>query len=151
MKRTIRLTESDLTRIVRRVIKEQDEKLRKLKYQIDGIKKTGKINISVTNQNAEVSFTDKNGQNVTENVLVTDFPFIFDVNTTPSFTPGRKSLGDKLRKHFVKLMSQGKTINITINPNADATFTFPGTGAKASETYTENLTPYFLAYVFSVQ
>ena len=31
MKRTIRLTESDLTKIVRRVIKEQDEKLGKLK------------------------------------------------------------------------------------------------------------------------
>jgi hypothetical protein len=150
MKRTIRLTESDLTKIVRRVIKEQDEKLGKLKYQIDGIKKTGKINVSVTNQNAEVSFTDKDGQAVTENVLVTDFPFIFDVKSNPSFTPGQRSLGEKMRQHFVKLRSEGKTINITINPNADATFTFPGTGTKASKTYTENLKPSFLAYVFSL-
>ena len=146
----VRLTESDLTRIVRRVIKEQDQKLGKLKYQIDGIKKTGNINISVTNQNAEVSFTDKNGQAVTENVLVTDFPFIFDVDSNPSFTPGQRSLGEKMRQHFVKLRSQGKTINITTNPNADATFTFPGLGAKASETFTENLKPSFLAYVFSL-
>ena len=142
-----RLTERDLSRIVRRVIKEQDEKLGKLKYQIDGIKKTGKINISVTNQNAEVSFTDRNGQ-VTENVLVTDFPFIFDVNSNPSFTPGQRSLGERMRQHFIKLRSEGKTINITINPNADATFTFPG--SNTDKIYTETLTPTFLAYVFSL-
>ena len=142
-----RLTERDLSRIVRRVIKEQDEKLGKLKYQIDGIKKTGKINISVTNQNAEVSFTNRNGQ-VTENVLVTDFPFIFDVNSNPSFTPGQRSLGERMRQHFIKLRSEGKTINITINPNADATFTFPG--SNTDKIYTETLTPTFLAYVFSL-
>ena len=55
-----------------------------------------------------------------------------------------------MRQHFVKLRSEGKSINITINPNADATFTFPGTGTKASKTYTENLKPSFLAYVFSL-
>jgi hypothetical protein len=150
MKRIIRLTESDLTRIVRRVINEQepDQKLGKLKYQIDGIKLTGIIKVSVTNQNAKVSFTDKDGQAVTENVLVTDFPFIFDVNTNPSFTPGQRSLGEKMRQHFIKLRSEGKTINITINPNADATFTFPG--SNTDKIYTETLTPKFLAYVFSL-
>ena len=151
MKKIIRLTESDLTRIVKRVIKEQDQKLEKLRNQIDGIKETGNINISVTNQNAEVSFTDKDGQAVTQNVLVTDFPFIFDVRTNPWHTPGQKELGEEMRKHFAKLMTQGKTINITTNPNADATFTFPGLGRKSDKTFTENLTPTFLAYVFSVQ
>ena len=40
--------------------------------------------------------------------------------------------------------------NISIN-SGDAKFTFPGTGSKSGETFTENLTPYFLAYVFSVE
>jgi hypothetical protein len=149
MKKIIRLTESDLTRIVRRVINEQDSKLGILKQQINGIKNTGTIKVSVKNQNANVSFTDKDGQSVNENILVSDFPFVFGVSLNPSYTPGQGSLAQKLKKHFEKLMPEGKTINISID-SGTATFTFPGRGDKSGETFTETISPRFLAVVFSV-
>jgi hypothetical protein len=150
MKKIIRLTESDLTRIVRRVINEaDDEKLVILKQKINGIKNTGTIEVSVTNQNANVSFTDKYGKSVNENILVSDFPFVFGVSLNPA-TEGTKdkTMAQHLKNYFEKIMLEGKTINISIT-YSNATFTFPGRGNKSGETLTETIPTNYLAFVFS--